>query len=51
MKQGAENILIGHCSDCTNTVVENTSKINMKIHHATDHILDALNMDRIRKLK
>ncbi|MGO1581513.1 MAG: proline reductase-associated electron transfer protein PrdC [Peptoniphilaceae bacterium] len=50
-RAGAEEILIGHCSDCSNTVMQAAPKIGLKVHHGTDHALRAMNLDVIRELK
>lgn len=48
---GADELLIGHCTDCSNTVMQATNKIGMKVHHGTDHALRAMSMDLIREIK
>ncbi len=50
-KLGAKDILIGHCSDCSNTVMQAAPKINIKVHHATDQALRSMDMEVIRYLK
>lgn len=47
-KDGAEHILIGHCSDCTNTVMGSAPKLNLEVHHITDHVMDTMNKPHIR---
>lgn len=50
-KAGAKHILIGHCYDCTNTVMQAAPKLGIKVHHATDHALEAMGMEKIRYYK
>lgn len=50
-KAGASEVLIGHCTDCSNTVMGSAPKLNMKVHHATDHALRTMGMDVIREYK
>lgn len=38
-KLGAQTILIGHCSDCTNTVMGSAPKLGLEVRHITDHVL------------
>ncbi|MCI1747611.1 MAG: proline reductase-associated electron transfer protein PrdC [Acidipropionibacterium sp.] len=40
-KQGAASLLISHCTDCTNTVMQIAPKLGMRVHHATDAYLRA----------
>lgn len=40
-KQGATSLLISHCTDCTNTVMQIAPKLGMRVHHATDAYLRA----------
>lgn len=47
-KAGAGHVLIGHCSDCTNTVMGSAPRLNMGIHHATDHVLRTMGKNPIR---
>jgi proline reductase-associated electron transfer protein PrdC len=37
-KSGAEYILIGNCSDCSNTVMGSAPKMGLKVMHQTDHV-------------
>lgn len=50
-RAGAEEILIGHCSDCSNTVMQAAPKIGLKVHHGTDQAMRAMGLDVIRELK
>ena len=47
-KQGCESILIGHCSDCTNTVMASAPKAGLEVHHATDTALRTMGRPLIR---
>lgn len=48
-KLGAKHILIGHCSDCTNTVMGSAPKLQMEVHHATDHVMKTVGKRYIRE--
>jgi len=50
-KNGATDILIGHCTDCSNTVAANVAKIPVEMHHATDHAKDSMGLERTRAMK
>lgn len=50
-KSGAELLLIGNCSDCTNTVMSIAPKISLPVYHTTDFALRAADYPLIRKLK
>ena len=47
---GCTDILIGNCSDCTNTVMGSAPKMNLKVHHQTDHVLQTVGMEPMRYL-
>ncbi|PKK39762.1 Electron transport complex protein RnfC [Clostridiaceae bacterium JG1575] len=47
-KAGATHVLIGHCTDCTNTVMGSAPKLQMTVHHCTDHIMKTLGKPLIR---
>lgn len=47
-KAGAEAVLIGHCTDCTNTVMGSAPKLGMDVHHATDHVMKTMGLHYIR---
>ncbi|MGN0299699.1 MAG: proline reductase-associated electron transfer protein PrdC [Lachnospiraceae bacterium] len=49
-KAGCTDILIGNCSDCTNTVMGSAPKLGLQVHHQTDHVFDTVGMERIRYL-
>jgi len=45
---GAEEILIGNCSDCTNTVMACAPRLGLTVHHATDGAMRAAHRRLIR---
>ncbi|MCO7127602.1 proline reductase-associated electron transfer protein PrdC [Sporolactobacillus shoreicorticis] len=49
-KAGAGSLLIGNCSDCSNTVMSLAPKLNIPVHHVTDNAMRAMNLHLIRKL-
>ena len=49
-KAGCTDILIGNCSDCTNTVMGSGPKMGLGIHHQTDHVLKTVGMEVMRHL-
>lgn len=40
-KKGARSILISHCTDCSNTVMQIAPKLGLRVHHATDAFMRA----------
>lgn len=50
-KAGAQGVLIGNCSDCTNTVMSCAPKLGLPVYHCTDGALRAVNYKLYRKLK
>ena len=51
-KAGAEYLIIGNCSDCSNTVVTcGTLKMGLKVIHQTDHVMKTINHELFRELK
>lgn len=50
-KAGAEVLLIGNCTDCTNTVMTIAPKLGIPVYHTTDGALRAVNAPIIRKMK
>ncbi|MFT8531660.1 proline reductase-associated electron transfer protein PrdC [Bifidobacterium aquikefiri] len=50
-KKGAQSILISHCTDCTNTVMQIAPKIGMRVHHATDAYMIAGGEHLIRSFR
>jgi len=49
-KDGAEYILIGNCSDCSNTVMGSAPKMGLKIFHQTDHVMRSIHHHLYRHL-
>lgn len=49
-KAGCEEILIGNCSDCTNTVMGSAPKLGLKVHHQTDHVFQTMDLEVMRYL-
>lgn len=49
-KAGCTDILIGNCSDCTNTVMGSAPKLGLTVHHQVDHVFDTVGMERMRYL-
>lgn len=47
-KAGAKHILIGNCTDCSNTVMGSAPKMNIEVHHQTDTVLKTAGKDVIR---
>lgn len=47
-KDGAKHILIGNCTDCSNTVMGSAPKMNIEVHHQTDTVLRTVGKDVIR---
>ena len=47
-KADAKHILIGNCTDCSNTVMGSAPKMNVEVHHQTDHVLQTVGKDVIR---
>lgn len=50
-KAGARALLIGNCSDCSNTVMSLAPKLHMPVHHVTDSAMRAMDLHLIRKLQ
>lgn len=50
-KQGAKALLIGNCTDCSNTVMSIAPKLQIPVYHITDGALRAVSMKLIRKVK
>ncbi len=50
-KNGAQALLVGNCSDCTNTVMCVAPKLSMPVYHITDHVMRTVNHPLIRRLK
>ncbi|MFV0362293.1 MAG: proline reductase-associated electron transfer protein PrdC [Suipraeoptans sp.] len=49
-KDGAEYIIIGNCSDCSNTVMGSGPKMKLKVVHQTDHIMRTIGHPLFRHL-
>lgn len=47
-KAGAKHILIGNCTDCSNTVMGSAPKMDIEVHHQTDTVLKTAGKDVIR---
>ncbi|WP_347449139.1 proline reductase-associated electron transfer protein PrdC [Terrisporobacter vanillatitrophus] len=47
-KADAKHILIGNCTDCSNTVMGSAPKMNIEVHHQTDNVLQTVGKDVIR---
>ena len=50
-KDGCRYILIGNCSDCSNTVMASGPKMGLKVLHMTDHVMRAIGHPLYRRLK
>ncbi len=50
-KAGAQVLLIGNCTDCTNTVMTIAPKLGLPVYHCTDGALRAVNLPLVRKMK
>ena len=49
-KQGAEALLIGNCTDCSNTVMSCAPKLGLPVYHITDQPLRAVNHPLVRRI-
>lgn len=49
-KDKAEYIIIGNCSDCSNTVMGSAPKMKLKTFHQTDHIMRTIGHPLYRRL-
>ncbi len=49
-KDGCEYIIIGNCSDCTNTVMASAPQMGLKVFHQTDHVMRAVGHAQYRQL-
>lgn len=50
-KDKCEYIIIGNCSDCSNTVMASGPKLGLKVLHMTDHLMRAVDHPLYRTLK
>ena len=49
-KDGCEYIVIGNCSDCSNTVMASAPKMGLKVFHQTDHVMRTISYPLYRAL-
>ena len=47
----AEYIIIGNCSDCSNTVMGSAPQMKLKVFHQTDHVMRTIGHSLYRKLR
>ncbi|MGN1267806.1 MAG: proline reductase-associated electron transfer protein PrdC [Dorea sp.] len=50
-KDGAEYIIIGNCSDCSNTVMGSAPQMKLKVFHQTDHVMRTIGHSLYRHLR
>ena len=50
-KNGAQVLLVGTCSDCTNTCMSVAPKLKMPIYHHTDHVMRTMGKKLVRRLE
>lgn len=50
-KDGCEYIIIGNCSDCSNTVMGSAPKMGLKVFHQTDHVMRTISHPLYRFLR
>jgi len=50
-KDGCEYIIIGNCSDCSNTVMGSAPKMKLKVFHQTDHVMRTIGHPLYRFLR
>ena len=50
-KDKCEYIIIGNCSDCSNTVMASGPKMGLKVFHQTDHVMRTIGHALYRTLK
>jgi proline reductase-associated electron transfer protein PrdC len=50
-RQGARSLLIGSCSDCTNTVMIVAEKLSLPVYHSTDGVLRVAGEGLVRRRK
>ena len=50
-KDGCEYIIIGNCSDCSNTVMASGPKMGLKVFHQTDHVMRTVGHALYRTLR
>lgn len=49
-KSGAEVVIVGSCSDCTNTVMGVAPKLHLPVYHHTDHVMRTVGHRLVRRL-
>ncbi|MEG2110457.1 MAG: proline reductase-associated electron transfer protein PrdC [Clostridium sp.] len=49
-KADAKHILIGNCTDCSNTVMGSAPQMGLEVHHQTDTVLQTVGKDVIRHM-
>lgn len=49
-KAGAQAVLIGNCTDCSNTVMSCAPQLGLPVYHATDCALRAVNHRLVRRI-
>ncbi len=49
-KAGAQAVLIGNCTDCSNTVMSCAPKLGLPVYHCTDGALRAVNQPLVRRI-
>ncbi|MGI6308826.1 MAG: proline reductase-associated electron transfer protein PrdC [Dethiobacteria bacterium] len=49
-KKGAQVLLVGTCSDCTNTCMGIAPKLKIPIYHHTDHVMRTIGKKLVRRL-
>ena len=47
---GATDILTSSCSDCTDVITKLANKLNLNMHHSTDHVFETVKIDKMRNL-
>ncbi len=50
-KAGAQAVLVGNCTDCSNTVMSCAPKLGLPVYHSTDAALRAVNHPLVRRIK
>ena len=50
-KAGARAVLVGNCTDCSNTVMSCAPQLGLPVYHSTDGALRAVNYPLVRKIK
>lgn len=50
-KAGAQAVLVGNCTDCSNTVMSCAPKLSLPVYHSTDAALRAVNHPLVRRIK